>query len=168
MKIGNRPELYVKTVDILYQAYFNDTLEHGNFCGCAVGNLVAANMGKTFEHLKNGSPIKVTWAEGGTAAANHWYALVADDGSLLSNRNIEEGTKQIRSTGYLLPEIIAIEKAFESAHVNVDLGEGTDEQMFNGLVAVLNVLAKLHDVQEDIESFPRFDAVYSSKRKQLS
>src|SRR5688572_25079170 len=40
----NKP-LYHKTVDILVQAYFDDTLVSGHQCGCAVGNLVAANMG---------------------------------------------------------------------------------------------------------------------------
>jgi len=39
---------FENTVDILVKAYINDTLEHNNCYACAVGNIVAHNMGERF------------------------------------------------------------------------------------------------------------------------
>src|SRR5688500_1047662 len=36
-------ELYERTVSILVQAYFNDTLRHDDCTACAVGNIVLAS-----------------------------------------------------------------------------------------------------------------------------
>jgi hypothetical protein len=44
--------LYHKTIGILVDAYFDDTLQHGNCSACAVGNLVAAAKGCTPNELR--------------------------------------------------------------------------------------------------------------------
>lgn len=41
----NRPELFVKSVDILVDAYKKGNLLNGEPCNCAVGNLVAYRKG---------------------------------------------------------------------------------------------------------------------------
>src|SRR5258706_8814339 len=40
--------LYNKTINILKEAYFNNTLQHNNCYACAVGNIIAGNMGLKF------------------------------------------------------------------------------------------------------------------------
>jgi hypothetical protein len=48
----NRPEVYHKSVQILYDAYFNDTLDVMVNCyACAVGNLIAGNLGMEIEKV---------------------------------------------------------------------------------------------------------------------
>lgn len=143
-----KEELYHKTVGILYDAYFNDTLEHRNCYACAVGNLIAANNGYEFttEHsgLRNFvwrgfAPYGEEWI--GRKVA-HWYGLVSPFRNCTDK---DVALKQILSTGYSIDEIILIEQAFESG----DFGESKDEEMFNGLVAVLEVLKEIHQVTDE-------------------
>jgi hypothetical protein len=121
--------LYNKTVDILVQAYFNNTLEHSNCFRCAVGNLVAAANGySTVPHVNS-------WVQ--------WPAihLMSSDGDQSKSKyhNEEEGLRQLRSTGYTEFETAKIEWAFEMASQKGDY-------MFNGLMAVVDVLDKIHEV----------------------
>lgn len=139
MKIGNRPELYRKTVNILFDAYFNDTLEHGNPCGCAIGNIVASNLGFQFKMSGDG---RMIWKNGHP----NWYYKIGD------------ADRQISSTGYSPKEVSLIEKRFEG----VSRAPRKDERMFNGLVAVLDVLKQIHEVTEDEETLPRFKAHYAT------
>ncbi len=149
----NRPELYTKTVNILYQAYFNDTLEHGNCYACAVGNIIAANKGLELArdngegmfgqmlYWKNWTPYRL---------ADHseevrfpaWFSIIWPSARITNPERIEE---EILSTGYNSSEIIKIEKAFESA----ESGEVFQDRMFNGLVAVLDVLRQIHEVTDE-------------------
>lgn len=114
---------FENTVDILVKAYLNDTLQHGNDCACAVGNLICA---------ANGLDPKINWHP-------KWHKAFRCGGGL---RYREEGKKEVRSTGYSVTEIIQIEKAFEGA----DDDGGDDEWMFNGLMAVVDVLASIHNI----------------------
>lgn len=152
----NRPDLYNKTVDILYQAYFNDTLRHGNCHACAVGNIIAANMGfkyRPFECPFSGSTIvfniktyDMHWvvAKGGRHSKG-WPTSFYTSGGYQVRGTADEAAKiQIKATGYLIKELAQIEFAFETA----DKGSSPEDRMFNGLVAVLNVLAQIHDVTD--------------------
>lgn len=131
------PELYNRTVDILVQAYFNDTLQHGNCHACAVGNLVAANCGYSFikysdrQRWEKSSPywqeVHMVGSCGTQWIAPDWY---------------HNGAKhQIDSTGYKWEETAKIELAFETA----PKGNSEDEWMFNGLMAVIDVLDEIHE-----------------------
>lgn len=146
----NRPELYNKTVDILYQAYFNDTLEHGNCYACAVGNMIAANRGYVFVidkkaegepalHWKGFLPYRKDWT-GPTAKSKtpQWIKVI-------NTRINEKDCAEIDSTGYTLNEISKIENEFEDA----DFGSSLEDWMFNGLCAVLEALKQIHEVTDE-------------------
>lgn len=163
----NRPEQYKRTVDILYQAYFNDTLVHNSCYACAVGNLVAANMGYTMS-VVNGSPKTfgrtLVWKKGRTILP---YPN-ADNGGWPDCVYIEEGgasksaIEQVESTGYTGDELLAIELAFESAKDSYV--PGTEACMFAGLSSVLAVLATLHEVEDPTPALERFINLYKNKR----
>lgn len=131
-------ELYNRTVDILVNAYFNDTLVHGDCYACAVGNLVAANMGI---NLFESSRKKIYWAN----AQASWTFVHCCNSIGISNFNIQhyngEAKEQIDSTGYTPYETAKIEYAFETA----PKGKSEDEWMFNGLMAVIDVLDEIHE-----------------------
>lgn len=138
-------KLYTRTVDILVQAYLNDTLRHGNCYACAVGNIIAANKGYTYVPATDQKSQKITWnVTGGTyyneAKYGSWFDIIHGCGSG------EKGVSEISSTGYSINEIRKIERAFERA----EEGESSDEYMFNGLMAVLNVLEEIHEVDATV------------------
>jgi len=129
-------KLYHKTVDILVQAYFNDTLEVGNYCACAIGNIIAANNG--YKYFKDDMD-NLSWENVSDNIAKQWFILVKEDFDK-QMRNEPFANYQIHSTGYALDEVIEIENAFE----NAPEGETDDEDMFNGLMAVIDALDKIH------------------------
>lgn len=142
-----KPELYKRTTDILYQAYFNHTLEHQNCYACAVGNLVAANMCKRFVIDEALTEQKLYWegynsydikSTGGKDVS--WFGIIKRVFSHGSGNHHEE----IISTGYTIMELTRIEHAFEVC----ERGKNDEDWMFNGLVAVLEVLKEIHQVTD--------------------
>lgn len=155
-------ELYNKTVDILVQAYFNDTLFHGSCAACAVGNIVAHNMGfdiikkeathtiDTFCWVKDGQehpyPGLGQCETGEYNLINGWGAVIGTNGFPKNMRKpklgrmVGKAKEQILSTGYSVLELAKIEFAFETA----TMGKSDDEWMFNGLMAVIEVLDEIH------------------------
>lgn len=129
-------KLYNKTINILVNAYFNNTLEHGMCTMCAVGNLVAANMGYTFKNN--------TWNNGAGYTFPRWnnvHMYTDDEQKFDLSKYVDTAKKEIDSTGYSPLETAAIELAFETANK----GKSKDEYMFNGLMAVVNALDKIHE-----------------------
>jgi len=125
--------LYNKTVDILKDAYFNDTLEHGNDCACAVGNLIAAAKGVNIIPDNEGRLSRFTWEQG----YPKWFYSVIDKGCPPTDGALSE----INKTGYTIDDIILIERAFESTK-----NDNTEDlAMFNGLMAVIDVLDIIHE-----------------------
>jgi hypothetical protein len=125
-----RPELYQRTVDILVQAYFNDTLRHGSCAACAVGNIIANSNNIAIVERGFGT---LSWVG---RCSDNWYL------DLCCGPNPEAGfdTKRlIEKTGYSVAQIIAIEEAFESTHYD------EVDAMFNGLMAVIDVLDQIHE-----------------------
>ena len=154
MKTGNRKELYKKTVDILYYAYFNNTLRHSNCFACAVGNIIAANRGFTFTPSK---PIGIRWADRHEASEWHYVFCTTMGRQIIQTNNYKGKAKeQIDSTGYSLAELAKIEFAFETA----EPGKNAEDRMFNGLVAVLDILKEIHQVSDNNEVMARFKAHY--------
>jgi len=152
-----KPELYKKTVDILFDAYFNDTLQRGNCCACAVGNLVAANMGIKF---KPGMVVRSAWEKD---AFPEWQWVIWG----YIGGDLETGAAQVQATGYSVYELKKIEMAFESV-VSEENALPPEDNMFNGLVAVLEVLKQIHQVSEADEiNNERFESHYKTRSKVL-
>ena len=152
----DRLSLYHKTVDILYAAYFNDTLRHNKCTACAVGNMVAANMGIEMNiDLENGA---IYWANCSpqwdnvfmTAQNKQWFNVDGYQG---------EAKRQIDSTGYSVVELAAIERRFESA----DRGNSDEDYMFNGLVDVLETLKQIHGIEDNEPEVKRFREHHETK-----
>lgn len=153
--------LYKKTVDILYQAYFNDTLVHGNCHACVIGNLVAANTSRKYCLVRG----ELRWSDDVELITDSWYRVF---GTLFTGyrymklENYEgEARDQIEATGYHLIDLDKIECAFEKSNK----GGTPEDYMFNGLVAVLEVLKQIHQVtDEDLitTNHKRFSDHYSS------
>lgn len=139
------PALYHKTVDILVQAYFNDTLEHGNCHACAVGNLVAANTGIGFTRIGfNGNMWSDNTPEWGFVFMSQ-ISHGVNQQIINPHRYIGEAKRQIDSTGYTWQQLAKIEYAFETA----PKGKSDDEWMFNGLMAVIDVLDEIHENKDE-------------------
>lgn len=166
-----REELYHKTVGILYDAYFNDTLRHSDCGACAVGNIVAANNG-----IKN--PLSdAAWANAFMSVPFFrfysdgcgWPSVFCTITDIETTQKIhpenytrcDEARKQIDSTGYIWQELAKIEYAFETA----DKGNNDEDYMFNGLVAVLEVLKEIHQVEDEdllTQNKSRFEKHYET------
>lgn len=110
------------TVNVLVKAYLNDTLTHGDDCGCAVGNLIA--------HSIDVDPMQwdPSW---------HVYLRCGHRQEFK-----EEAIKEVAATGYSILEILRIEEAFEW----VEFHPNNDLWVFNGLMAVVDVLAEIHGI----------------------
>lgn len=153
----NRPELLKRTQDVLYNAYFNDSLKHANCSYCAVGNMIEAATGEEAASYEDSSLInKVHWG----FVFSTKYSPVAGKYKQKLDMGHYYGRvrEQIEATGYELPELMRIEYAFESCEQSMD----KDEWMFNGLAAVLAVLDEIHEVKEN-DSMDRFRKHYESK-----
>lgn len=139
---------FENSVNVLVQAYLSDTLLHGNCYACAVGNLVAAGMGYSFVRTKGlnyfaDDCYKLTWnVTGGDYDDSFhagWYSHVR---GWVSSRDKTQGMLEVQSVGYTINELNRIETAFERA----TRGNSDDEWMFNGLMAVVDVLAEIHGI----------------------
>jgi len=142
---------FENSVDVLLKAYLNDTLEHGNCYACAVGNLVANGLNRTL--IKDWQEKRYKWQ--GTnfhcdyPSKQGWAKVFCTIGTPIyytqylrpdSYRGIAK--EQIDSTGYTWRQLAKVEKAFESAKY----GANEDDYMFNGLMAVIDVLAEIHGI----------------------
>lgn len=146
----NRPQLLATTRQILFDAYYNDTLEHGNCHACAVGNMVAANMGIKIVPCDFFS-FKFAWEKGLSAWNAVFRTFHGDQYQEPEAYNLISVREQIDATGYTWEELAKIEFAFETAH----RGDSEEDYMYNGLVRVLDVLDQIHDVAAHSEPLNR-------------
>lgn len=134
-------ELFTKTVNILVDAYFKNTLQHGSCAACAVGNIIACNMGlKISEDL-------CFWEKKGKTIYSDWdnvFVTTREGQEINPKEYFGEAKKQIDSTGYTWQELAKVEFAFETA----DEGNSEDDYMFNGLMSVCDVLIEIHEGNE--------------------
>lgn len=137
---------FENTVDILVKAYLNGTLLHSNCHACAVGNIVADCMGERVD--KN----RMMW-EKNTPMWDDVFCVDYIDyktgirSQSLYPQNYHGSSKiQIDSTGYTWQQLSQIEKAFETAPCQRNAKSYDEEWMFNGLMAVVDVLAEIHNV----------------------
>lgn len=136
--------LYEKTIKILVNAYLNDTLVKGHCSACAVGNIVAGNMGLSVVRCVGYS----SWiSKDGKNEIPYWdeVFMTTSEGQRVNLDEYEGDAKaQIDSTGYSVAELALIEETFET----------NGDDMFTGLMAVVDVLGVIHEVnqEETIES----------------
>jgi hypothetical protein len=126
--------LYEKTVSILVDAYMNDTLVHGNCAACAVGNICGAYGFPEPSFPFYEGPTRESWSELFYTASTGQFI----NASALKDPNV---MKVINATGYHWKQLAQIERAFEMA----PRGSSSDEWMFNGLMAVVEVLDLIHE-----------------------
>jgi hypothetical protein len=160
MKKGK--QLFDQTVSDLVTAYISNELRHGECSACAVGNILKrfakdllipnysiwsclfvtkTSFGKQTqliaksdnEYIRHGLTIeKISLTEEYLTPSSRFNAMV---NKACANRLIE-------ASGYTMEELARVELAFETAPV----GESDDEWMFNGLMAVVDVLADINGI----------------------
>lgn len=131
-------KLYDKTVKILVNAYLNNTLVHGNCHACAVGNIIAANLDIKYDQNLKWVGQQVAWSRVFVTLS---YKIAQVKRPWALNGSAQE---QIKATGYSWPELACLEYAFERA----PMGKTTEERVFNGLMAVVEVLSQIHEMDE--------------------
>lgn len=134
---------FQNTLSILVTAYLNNTLVQGHPCGCGCGNIIAGV--NNFKVISNGDNETARW-EGAYGSGFDWYEVIAPGKTFKGNREL--GLIQIHSTGYTIEDFRKIESAFEDVN-KLDNGQyapPTEESIFNGLMAVVDVLAEIHGI----------------------
>lgn len=140
------------TVNVLVKAYLNDTLVHGNCYACAVGNIVAESKGYNYVKCTDEPFRKVVWdiAKGSyDSFVPMWFTYLDEAQKPADVRD------QVQATGYTWDEIRRIEKAFECCERPLS-GE---QWMFNGLMAVVDVLAEIHNVDLSVKESAKLQFV---------
>jgi hypothetical protein len=129
------------TVKILVSAFLNNSLVHGNCHACAVGNIVAANLDIKFDKDLKWIGRQVAWSA-------VFVTLQYQISQVRRPRAYSgEAQKQIDATGYTWQELASIEYAFERAK-----GKTPEAHTFNGLMAVIEVLCQLHEMDVSAET----------------
>ena len=120
------------SVKVLVKAFLNGTLQKQNCMACAVGNLVAAAKGCVYSVIENGIVH--------TANIGDWYSSGVMN--QCRNRADHKELVEIAVTGYTFEQVVDIEAAFEGNGKNDD----SMESQYEGLMAVVDVLATIHNV----------------------
>lgn len=130
-----------ETVAILVKAYLNDELKHDECRKCVIGNLCGGKDG--WQYLFMTDPRD--------GIQSHRPISLFRQQALGKTRDqiLNEAYDLCKSTGYSVDELKRIEFAFETAPGYRERdGEplDSDEWMFNGLMAVCDVLADIHGI----------------------
>lgn len=147
-------ELFNETVAILANAYMKDLLVAGNCCACAVGNIIASRKGYQFtedvpKNIQKPQWLNVPYPGGNPETGIGWGAAFCTTlGSQIINERMlqnEVVIDQIKSTGYDWLDLAKIEYAFELSNLRPSVDS---DHMFNGLMAVVDVLCEIHGMNE--------------------
>lgn len=135
------------TVQVLVQAYLNDTLEKGNCQACAVGNLIAHAAGAVYvrkpDHYRGkmeleAQPRVVDWLVAICTGDNSTQEI--DKSKYLNQPDVKAA---FDSTGYSFEQLARIEYAFESNNGHNQWGTDAERE-FAGLMGVVDVLVEIH------------------------
>lgn len=136
------------TINILVQAYLNNTLKKGDCRACAVGNILGTHQWSslfvTCNSEEGGGKRQITALPGCVLISIKDHIIQVPIWSLPEQgvKNVKEAQEAIIASGYTIEELARIENAFELAPE----GNNGDEAMFNGLMAVVDVLADIHGI----------------------
>lgn len=135
------------TVSILVKAFLQGKLQHGSCTACAVGNLVTAAR----PELKRVNSRIWALADGRNLDGMDWYQTVRRDFEEVTEAVYTRGIEQLECTGYSLEQITQIEAAFEFRAVDKEkrfsfFSMEESEKQYNGLMAVVDVLAEIHNI----------------------
>lgn len=133
-------EKFDRAVNVLVQAFLNDTLEHGSCTRCAVGNLVGAlAYPGAHEGMGRARGIEYVLPNGEIKRAG-WFSIMRNgNASWMLENEKQDGEEQRAALGYTWQQIEAIEKAFEEIKYN-------QHAMYDGMMAVVTELALIHGV----------------------
>lgn len=147
-----------ETVNILVKAFLNNTLVSKACTACAVGNIIAHHMGykvltqgefnatplfnEAWVNKSNNCYIRPSW--------QNVFMTISDSCQIGIEKVLDknhfwyniEADRQISSTGYTWQELAKVEFTFEANQK----GMTEEDQMFNGLMAVVDVLAEIHKI----------------------
>lgn len=156
----NEVEKFHETVGVLAKAYMNNTLIHGKCTACAVGTICGGRWewGAVFSS-------EINSLDGFILTINQFTAYGEDEAvtSFLGMRSVskiesnslrdrkQDGLKVISETGYTPKELARVEYAFEQVIIGRPAGKYQDEDMFNGLMAVVDVLADIHGIDLSVK-----------------
>ena len=135
----NEP-LFNRTISILVNAYLNETLIHGECQACAVGNIIANNMGYVPDMFGCGTQ----WIDKKTKKIiiPQWSYIFAYGILLTKNPELHlKSMHEIKMSGYSLDELMLIEKSFEDA-------PKPDKSGYLGLMSVCDALMEIHEANE--------------------
>lgn len=144
------------SVGVLVLAYLNDTLSHGQCDRCAVGNLLGGHKewALVFCTQSHGNDRQQVIALGEREYVDRmsmkpaqvtWFTMDEEKLGMLNAKSF--GLSLIRNSGYTVLELARVEAAFEATNLcPYSLVWRKDENMFNGLMAVVDVLADIHGV----------------------
>lgn len=148
-----REQTFNKSVDILVTAFFDGELLKGSCTKCAVGNLLGGaiewishfyTQHSTKKQVFNRIPV-ITNGESHTVHARE-LVIARPDLACQVRDMFEKADRLIEASDYSKEELMAIEHAFETAE-EVD-GVNSIDSQFNGLMAVMDVLFDIHQVDE--------------------
>lgn len=152
---------FEKAYNALYKAFMNDTLAKGSCAACAVGNIVADAMGGKVYKRSSGFELSSRF-EYKCDVFNSWWSdmfITTHCGQTIyttkQNSKVSDYRKRIKElTGYTWREMAEVERVFEqntkivhSRYCDYSEKEIMEDQ-FNGLMAVMDVLIELDNIEE--------------------
>lgn len=134
------PERFDRAIKALVKGFFNETLIATDTCACAVGNIVAYGAKivlkkESYIFGLDGKPLMQRYYNGYDVAA--WF--IAIHHGIITESALENS----RDSGYSFDELRQIEEAFM---INRD-GSTDTERIFNGLIAVVEVLCEIDGIE---------------------
>lgn len=154
-------ERFDRSVAILLKAYLNDTLYAFDCHACAVGNLVAGNMGFKIVESRSHEEFDedlYNWIDkSGKKVRPCWGAYTGT--TLIWARNL--GTEQEKSTGYSKSEINRIEAAFM---LGISLNSYVEDSKDTNFARLMNTIDCLMEIDEvSVESVENAKALFPAE-----
>ena len=144
-------EKFDRAVNILVQAFLNDTLEHGSCTRCAVGNLVAACAYPGAREAPGKARGLDYVLPNGQVKRADWFIMRNGSALWLSPDERRIAEEQRAALGYSWQQIEDIEQAFEKTSHN-------EHAMYDGMMAVVTELSLIHGV--DLEQVHRAQELF--------
>lgn len=155
----NRETLFHKTITTLNEAYRDGALSHGRCDACAVGNILKTDHWGAIFATDLSDP-KVIGCLQSAKKGPYYQKRYTSPSQSCEEYDAALGMKAIISSGYTLDELMRIEFAFETC----DKSGGGKNLQYNGLTAVFEVLADIHQVDISIKnlSMSSLNEVYAT------